>query len=30
VFDLVAAAVVCILIREKIAPSVSLGKPAFG
>jgi len=30
VLDLVAAAVVCLLIREKIAPSVSLGKPAFG
>ena len=30
VLDLVAAAVVCLMIREKIAPSVSLGKPAFG
>lgn len=29
VFDLVAAVVVCMLIREKIAPAVPLGKPAF-
>lgn len=30
VLDLVAAAVVCLLIREKIAPSAPLGKPAYG
>ena len=29
VFDLVAAAVVCLLIREKMAPGVPLAKPAF-
>lgn len=29
VFDLAAAAVVCLLIREKMAPGVTLAKPAF-